>query len=579
MADLTNQDFFVKFIGSFWSRILVDHRFSEGIAATSISELVRSYQSLIEAIERLSIDTIKPSVLSKNRPIVFRKSDFSNGPDRVKYAGGQVYGPQGYNEDFRGGAIFEYGGLERRSENFYIGLDDEVVEIGATITNGLLAPSVTLVKGVDFVTNDGIITFRTDPFLNPLITKRLVFSEGVGEEEEIVLWAINARSDNGEFEDQFGFASKGINSKSPNYFEITRSALRAMSGGPSMSLIDHFVASLIGLPCVMENEETVLSISSFRNLQIVATDLNIYKIHSTLEIRDEVVIGATLERGHPLTKGSQIFDSRQNPSWWSVLDGLVLSEVFFNQNFSAAIGFPNKNCVVELSDPEQSLNQEEWRSAKFFISGRQSDVDLFWKSSREFGLQSGIPSGNAIYRYLKIVDENDALDFTRTAIINPLAFIAENVFNSGAIIVKIQSSSLFSLEDFFRGSEILKDLIPPHLGLIIIIDVLANEEVRFQRDDGFGVEPITIEESSTRDILRLNPDNFPAATKALWQDVDSEGNPLTLCPEAFSIDLSPDIGKETVSFGDEDENGVSYGEPTSVCEEFIESANIAICKQ
>lgn len=579
MADLTNQDFFVKFIGSFWSRILVDHKFSEGIAAASVSELVRSYQSLVEAIERLSIDTVKSSVLSKNQPIVFRKSDFSNGPDRIKYAGGQVYGSQEYDGEFRGGAIFEYGGLERRSDNFYIGIDDAIVEIGATITNGLLAPSVTLVRGVDFAVDDGIITFRKDPFLNPLIPKRLVFSEGVGEEEEIVLWAINARSNNGEFEDQFGFASKGINPKSPNYFEITRSALRAISGGPSMSLIDHFVASLIGLPCVMENEEVVLSLSSFKDYRIVVTDLNLYKIHPTLEIRDEVVAGAVLERGHPLTKGSQIFDSRQNPSWWSALDGLVLSEVFFNQNFSAAIGFPNKNCVVELSEPEQSLEQEEWRSAKFFISGRQADIDLFWKNSREFGLQTRVPSGNAIYRYLNIVDENNALDFSRTAIINPLGFIAENVFNSGAVIIKIQSSSLFSLEDFFRGSEILRDLIPPHLGLIIIIDVLTSEEVRFQRDDGFGVEPVTLEESSTRDILRLNPDNFPAATKALWQDVDSDGNPLTLCPEAFSIDLSPDIGKETVSFGDGSENEVSYGEPTSVCEEFIESANIAICKQ
>lgn len=579
MVDLTDRDFFTSFIGSFWTRIFSDAGFVNGVSSASVSEIAQSYQSLVEAIQRLSIDSIKGESIKLLYPIVFRRSNFSEGPDKLKYGGGEVFGPQPEVGEFRGGVTFVYGGLERRSGNFYIGLDNAVVDIGSSIINGLVNPSVVMTRGIDFTFKDGIVTFKDDPFLNPLISQRHIFSDSLGEDDEIVLWTSGAKLNKGEFDDQFGFASVGIASDSPSYLEITKSSLKVISGGPSLSLIDHFVAALLGLPCIRSNQETVLSISSFSGYQIVATDLEIYKINPALELRVEISPGEVLEFGHPLTTGSLIFDPKSNPSWWSSIDGLVLSETFFNVNFSSALGFVNVNSLVELSAPEKSTDGQEWRSAKFFIAGRKQDVDLFWEKSREFGLKNGTTSGNLIYKYLGIVDEDGEADFSRSAIINPLGFMAENIFNSGSIVIRVKSESVASLEDFFRGAEILKKVTPPHLGLIIILDISINDEVLFQRIDGLGVEPTELDLSSTFDVIRGRVEEFPSEVEDLWTLVDDDGVVLTMCPEALSLDYSPtDHFRETISFEAAADNLTSYGVSTKVCDEFIESANIKICK-
>jgi hypothetical protein len=578
MTDLTDKDFFANFLGSFWTRIFADKGFTEGIASVSVSEIVQSYQSLVEAVNRLSIDSIRATSSNLFQPIIIRKSQFSTGPDVMKYGNGAVFGPQLAGGALREGVTFAYGGLERRTGNFYTGLEKEVVDIGESITNGLVAPSVTMIRGIDFTFSDGILTFRDDPFLNPLISSRSVFSESSGEDLEIVLWTSSERN-NAEFEDQFGFASAGVSLGSPNYFESTRSSLRAISGGPTISLIDHFIASLIGLPCIRSDKETVLSIATFGSWTIVATDLDVYKIDQSLELRDVVVEGTTLELGHPLTTGSVVFNHQENPSWWTAIEGLVLSETFFNIDFKSALGFMNTSSEVTLSSPEQSPDDTEWRSAKFFIAGQEGDVDLFWSKARSFGLSNGLPIGNAIYKYLGVVDENGDADFTKTVILNPLQFIAENVFNSGAIIVKVQSSTALSLENFFRGVGILEKIIPAYLGLIVIIDVSVNDEVFFQRADGQGAEPLEMDLASTRDVFRGSTESFPSDVSGLWTETSDDGEPLTKCPEAISMDWSPDAGKETISFGSSSENALAYGASTKVCVEFIESANIITCKQ
>lgn len=578
MPDLSDPDFFARFIGSFWKRAMTDRNFIDGVAAASASEITRSYISLVNAIQKLSIETADVLVPIGTHPIIFRQSDFSNGPDYLKFGDGQKYGPQEAGGEFRSDAIFEYAGLERKSDNFYVGLKPGVSDVGMSLSNSLVSPTLTLVRGIDFVLKDGVVTFRENPFDNPLIHQMDVTSSSGQGEKEIVLWSSDASEKNGDFAKQFGFASGTINPLGENYQAATKASLLSMSGGPTMTLIDHLVAALVGLPCITSDHETILSVTDFKGMRIVATDLGVYKIHPSLSLRKNIQVGAVLERGHPLTTGTEVFDSKTNPSWWSGLEGLVFNETFFGLDLKSSIGFRNEPSVVELSGPEESVSGDEWRSAKFFIAGRKEDVDAFWKASREAGLKSQNPTGNAIYRHLGAVNEDGAPDFARTVIINPLELIASNIIGTGAIVIRIQLSSFFSLEDFFVGSELVRKAIPPHLGLIVIIDISTQESVFFQRQDDLAVEPQNIPLTSTWDLIRENLDDFPVDVRNLWTQRASDGTPLTVCPEAVSLDMSPGISSEVVSFGDKDENEVSYGAPTKPCEESIESAIIPVCK-
>lgn len=582
MPDLTTTNYFEDFIGSFWSRVFTDRGLTDGVAAVSVQEILQNYQRFVETLERFSIFSAKPSVLELVRPIVFRRSQFSLGPDYLVEGGGQVFGPQPDGGKFRAGAVFAYGGLEKRAGNYYIGVDDQIVDVGPVIMNSLVNPSLVWTKGVDFILQDGVLVFKNDPFADGRIPKRHVFSDSVEEgEEEIVLWMTNVTFDRGEFSDQFGFIAPEIKPGDPNYFRGIKSCIEAVSAGPTISAIDNLLASLMGLPAVVNARETVESIVPFGENTIVGTDLNAYVIPPGFTLRAEVVVGATLEVGHPLTTATQVFDKNSRSEWWRQIDGMVLSEAFFGLELNAALGFENKVVPLELGDPETSPYPTGWRSATFHLAGKPADVEKFWARARQAGLDQDLPIGNAIYKQLGYVDGNGDPDFTKAVFVNPLEFLAQQLIGDSVIIAKVEVPESVSLQTLFHGMAILRRVVPPHLGLVILLNVPVSDEVSFYRTDPGGVSPTGLVLENTAKLLKLpvNGGNslVDSTNVQIWEAVDDLGL-KTPTPELLSMDYSPDRNKETISFGDPAENADAYGGSVAACRETIESAQISVCK-
>jgi hypothetical protein len=579
MPDLTNPDYFAEFIGSFWNRVFAGNQLAHGVASFSSSALLDQYQWLVEAVERLSIDTVKATAVQKSRPVIFRQSEFSVGPEKLTIGRGQSIGPQPAGTEFREGAAFSIDGLERRSGRYYIGVDSAIVSIGPVIINSLKEPSLVWIEGVDFVFSDGIIAFKTNPFEDPRIPRRRVPSDNVdGGEDEIILWMTDVKTDSGEFSQHYGFAAPGLKPGTPEYFDGIKACMRAIAEGPTTSAIDHLIATVLGLPCTREAKETILSISNFGDEQLVATNLGVYLIKSGLSLRPEVIVGAVLEAGHPLSTGSEVFDRTSKTQWWAELDGLLLGESFFDKRVTSAIGFLNETCPVILGASSITSDGIDLRSATFHLVGKKSNVDLFWDITTENSLSQGRPLGNALYRQRGLLGGGGNPDFSQSLLINPLQFLAENLMRDSVVVVRIRDSSTLPITNLFQIAPLLKSLLPAWLGFVVVADVRVQDGVSFHLNNNPANSISLLDPSPTQALLRPGSAPLEIGTRTQWAAVQPDGTPTSRIHEAISVDRSAPLMKEVVSFGNPSANVVSYGQSFTVCEESVETHLTPSCK-
>lgn len=578
MSDLTSPDYFAEFLGSSWNHVYAGRNLAAGTSAFSAHAILQLYQKMVEAVNRLGISTIDPTVTELVTPVIFRQSSFSTGPDLLTFGGGEAFGSQPEGTRFRAGATFQFGGLEQKSGRYYVGVNDNVVSIGPVILNSLISPSLTWVEGVDFVLSDGVVAFKTNPFSDSRIPRRRVASDASPDgEDEIVLWMTNVKTDSGEFQQHYGFAAPKLDPGTPEYFEAVRTCMRIIADGPSLSAVDHLIASLLGLPCVRGATETVMSISTFNGLPLVVTDLNLYLIKEGFSLRQEVVAGAVLECGHPLSDGSEVFDRTSQREWWLDLDGLQLGEAFFDSRIKSSLGFINTTVPVILGEIED-VEGKIGRSASFYLAGAPADVQKFWDIAKQNGTLLKKPLGNLIYVKRGAVDAYGRPDFGKTVMINPLQFLAEELIKDSVIVVQIKNSNRLPMKNLFQCAPLIKNLLPPWLGMIILINVTVDDGVTFTSAPDLSDAVVETEALDTRALLKATVTSFPDAVKAVWTEVDSSGEALVRVPEACSVDRSPDLAKEVISFGDSSVNVDSYGSSIPVCEEFIESHLTPTCK-
>ena len=579
MPDLTHPDYFAEFIGSFWNLVFAGNRLSGGVASFSASALLDQYQWLTEAVDRLSIDTIKPTTTQRFRPVIFRQSDFSVGPDLLTTSSGATIGPQPEGGKFLEGVTFTINGLEKRSGRYYVGVGDGVVSIGPVILNSLREPSLVWVEGVDFVFSNGVVAFKTNPFDDPRIPSRKVPSSSVPDgENEIVLWMTDVKSDNGEFSQQYGFAAPNLKPGTPEYFEGIKACMRAIAEGPTTSAIDHLIAAVLGLPCIREARETVLSVSNFGEDSLIATDLGVYLVKSAFPLRPGIAPGAVLEAGHPLSSASEVFDRTSNVQWWSDLDGLLLGDAFFDKRITSAMGFLNATYPVVLGPSTVSADGVDMRSASFYLAGEKKNTNLFWDITSENSTRAGRPFGNALYKQRGVTSEDGTPDFTKELLINPLQFLAETLIRDSVVVVRVKNSSALPMTNLFQVASLLRSLMPAWLGLIVVADIQVGDDFSFHLNDDPTNSISQLNPSSTVALVTAQESLLESGTRTLWEAMQPDGTPTSRVQEAVSVDRSADLAKETVSFGDPSANVTSYGQAFIVCEESVESHLTPLCK-
>jgi len=138
------------------------------------------------------------------------------------------------------------------------------------LMNRIIEPSVVLCPGTDFYVEKGYITFRKNPFDNPLIPQ-----DGDGT---LALWGFRAEYDYEYLYNHFGYLLGLRMSTSQEYKDTINAIMDALSEGLTLTKLNAILAIMTGTPLVKEPKEIVQSLSEDRRGPFVVTDHNVYRL-------------------------------------------------------------------------------------------------------------------------------------------------------------------------------------------------------------------------------------------------------------------------------------------------------------
>jgi len=570
MSDFTDGETFLGYLSSFWTQVFQDTGIVRGLSYANAAQLQQLYQNFVESVSRLSIKTIPVFHKEFVYPIILQSSTFSSSLGPMKFGDGEEFGLQPAGGEFKAGAVFSYGGLEEGSGLYCATIPDNLKSFSSTIVNSLFQPSVVLVRDVDFFVNGNVIQFKNNPFQNNLIPQRQIPGSNHTFQSELVLWILDAQLDIQSVYQQFGFPFCDLKQSSEAYRSALEMIFKIYSEGPSLNILDSVVAALANAPVTKDVYETVLRIDSFGGDQLVVTDLNIYQIPNSLTLRQDVAAGSVLQAGQPLTTMTQVFDKVNQPNWWMQFPGMSVSQDFVAVNISN-LGFLNQAAVVELQPLQQASNGTIGRPAQFYLAGSDKDIKTYWNAVLSKSVEKGMFLGNILYEDAGLVSDGEP-DFSQTLIINPLEFLTTKVLRDGLIPIQIQLNNTDQAFPLFQNLSLLRDVCPAWLSLVIFISIQFNENIYLENQRAGGVEITEAILVPTAALLSGSSSGFDSTTKGYFENVDSQGCPLTNIPEALSVDINPEIITEILDFGNPNEYGT--GIPLAVEQVSVKFENI-----
>jgi hypothetical protein len=468
--NITDGDYLYRALGSFWTKVFQDKSALRGYTIGMAEEAIQAYYNLIETINKYSIRDIQLFHKEKWLPLKIKKSAYNKAPF-VFSPKAAKFGIQPEDDMFYAGQLFRFGFPKQTNGQtvFSFTPDVKLGKLG-TITDRVIAPTVLLQQGVDFVLNDGTLVFNKDIFNLQGVTKTQLIDEfgnpvrykdadGVLREDElIVLWMYHAEIDENALADNYGVLFDLPLPSSEGYKELLKSIINLFVSGPSISSLSTAFAALCGIPIIVEPEETVESFYSDETHTYVVTDKHVYSFSIERNINSNVQVGRKLYTGDVLTDELTLLDCVSNPHWW--ITELKSSKLAFSSHVFAA----NVKNQLIFNNNLQLLTYTSG-TINFPVEGRPEDVLAF---------QAYI---NQPDNKQELLDKLGMSSSENAAIaINPLDFVFTNFFKNNTFLVKCNFTTEQQLRQFFSLFGVLKPYLPPHVYFLVYLNLKFEEE-------------------------------------------------------------------------------------------------------
>lgn len=336
------------------------------------------------------------------------------------------------------------------------------------------APGITLRHGPDFHLDldKQRIVFTQDPFADTRLTPRTVL-DGETQDRELLLWAPGAEIDEDDIWRHFGVAFKLRVSSS----EFARKAMLALyqgvADGNPITNVKSFLSALFMLPLV-EAAEKVTDVFSDARATWVVTDTRTYKhpLVTTLT----VAVGDTLKPGSFMTDAIYVQDFKGG-RFPSDLRALSYSERQLGELYFQGLVFENQE-VPLIVEPDV----DGFTKVSFQLGGFVPDIDQFWAELHAKGVAKGQTLAMLLdTRGLSATTQPTAMTLPPT--INPLRFLAENIFRNNGLLVRLKVSQLPQSLSVKRQLKHLSSLIPAHVGLVVAVELATDTEQVIIRED------------------------------------------------------------------------------------------------
>ena len=287
------------------------------------------------------------------------------------------------------------------------------------IFNRLTSPSLSLVKNLDYLLSDGVITFRENPFNNPLISSRDVYKDGVVVDREIVLWLFRAQIDVQDIYKQHGYVINLKLDSSSRYRDLVNGIRDAVSEGAATRQLEDAIAAITDTPIVRNESEVVAHVLTDSRSQLVITDKEVYKY--PLSATPIVSVGDTVRAGDQLVDTVEFIEFHDG-TVPSDLVSLVVGSGLLPGGYLGGISWPNKTVDVVV-DTSGIFTRVEWE-----LGGFPGDIEKFWDDFNADGVLNPPTLAQLLDKRANPVGEPTAGSLPTT--INPLEFLAQNVLRT-----------------------------------------------------------------------------------------------------------------------------------------------------
>lgn len=332
------------------------------------------------------------------------------------------------------------------------------------IANRLTAPSVVLIEGLDFVIEDGTVTFRADPFANPaVIVEDVVDADST--DREVVLWMYRADFDLKNVYFQFGYALGLPSHPSPRYRDLVNAIYDGLVLGDEADVVDRVFEAIADAPLAIANGEIVRSVFADYRHRYVATDERLYRcgLGSTILVS----VGDVLAAGQALTDAITIFDLNRGGAPEAVR-ALALGRGLLAEGYAQDLVFRGETTPLVVETDADGRTK-----VSFEIGGLPGDVEKFFDDAHT----RGIEGGKTLAQYLDVranpVGEPSAASLPAT--VNPLEFLIDNLFRFNLIIAIVKPGSFGDDALGTHFLSVLRRLIPPHRALIVLLELAVAE--------------------------------------------------------------------------------------------------------
>lgn len=451
-------------LGSFWTNVFQDSDILQAHFRSSGHEHGQFYLNFLETVACLSRYTV-PVFHTQNWYLMTARISEARKLAALYRDDDLVYGAQtGTVEGRPAGGVQLYGAPDTKLS--LVPMPVELTDAKFTLQNLVVYPSKAWVNGVDYHVDQDrhALAFRTDPFTDPLVSKRDVLDDaGNIVDTEIAIWVYKGEFDLNYVYIHFGYVLGLKMKSSEGYKQLLNACWNMYVDGFSVKHLSSFLSAISGTPTAIGPSETVQFIRTETDRQLVITDSQVYSLPLLATVT--VAVGDVLTAGQTICDAVTVEEfSRSDPNY-SILPAIALSKSFLSGGYFGELTFKNHDVALEYLGPDEDGKAV----VRFETGGFPADVETFWDFVHNAGKAEGKTLANLLDTRTAPTNEPTALNLP--SIVNPMQFMLDNLMRNNLFAIKVRQSAFNPGATGVSSFRFLRQVIPPHTTYVVFVEL------------------------------------------------------------------------------------------------------------
>ena len=347
------------------------------------------------------------------------------------------------------------------------------------VSDKITGPTTTYVQDVDFSfeAKNGIISFRDNPFQREDMPIAEVLDSGIIVDRTMTLWIYGGTYDWDTVYRQYGYVLGTVMQSSRPYKELVNAIYDGIIDGTNTRSLSSFMSAVCDVP-LAKTTETITQIHRDAEGLWIVSDVNAY--HYATQANAIVTVGQVVQEDDALVDALRFYDLNRGEVPSSVVS-LALGQGTLSSAFLRELVFENKTVPLQIEE-----NVDGYTKVSFEISGWPSDVEKFWDSVHSDGVAKDDTLAMRLDTRINKSGQPNARYLPAT--INPLKFLAENIYRGNAFMITVRPEAFGSQSLGLHAARFLRKLVPPQTAYFLLATFGFDEKVTMD-SPGSEAEP------------------------------------------------------------------------------------------